>query len=129
MVVTMQPSTAARAGQEERGSTWSFYRVNRPNKLLQPLELVIHDCWFAARSRASVRPIVRRARGLNSGSGSLILASVCSFLSAVAAASSLVLDREPNSLSLRFFFMAVVVGSAGWWERPAQAHLMSLLGT
>lgn len=84
------------------------YRVNRPNKSLHPLELVIHDCWLAARRRASVRPIVRRALGLESGSGSLILASVCSFLSAAAAASAP--GRGPNSLSLKVFFMALFEG-------------------
>jgi hypothetical protein len=95
-----------------RGST-RRYRVNRPNKSLQPFELVIHDCWFAARSLASVKPIVRRARGLVPESGSLILASVCSFLSVVAAASRFFVG--PNSLSLRLFFIVVVVGyDAGW---------------
>jgi len=75
-------------------------RVKRPRKSLQPFPLVIHDCWFAARSLASVRPTVRRARGLAPGSGSLILASVFSFLSSVAPASRTF--RGPNSLSLRF---------------------------
>jgi hypothetical protein len=74
--------------------------VKRPRKSLQPFPLVIHDCWFAARSLASVRPTVRRARGLAPGSGSLILASVFSFLSSVAPAS--LTFRGPNSLSLRF---------------------------
>ena len=84
------------------------YLVNRPNKSLHPFELVIHDCWLAARRRASVRPIVRRALGLESESGSLILASVCSFLSAAAAASAP--GRGPNSLSLKVFFMALFEG-------------------
>ena len=83
-------------------------RVKRPNKLLQPLELVIHDCWFAARSLCSVRPIVRRARVASAGSGSLIFASVFSFLSAVASASRNSLG--PNSLSLRFLFVMVFTG-------------------
>src|SRR5450759_2777432 len=75
-------------------------RVKRPRKSLQPFPLVIHDCWFAARSLASVRPTVRRTRGLAPGSGSLILASVFSFLSSIAPASRTF--RGPNSLSLRF---------------------------
>jgi hypothetical protein len=99
------------------------YLVNRPNKSLQPFELVIHDCWFAARSLASVKPIVRRARGLAPESGSLILASVCSFLSVVAVASRFF--AGPNSLSLRLFFIVGVVGyDAIWWESPAQDHRM-----
>ena len=33
--------------------------MKRPKKLLQPFELVIHDCLLRARSLASVNPIVR----------------------------------------------------------------------
>ncbi len=98
------------------------YRVNRPNKSLQPFELVIHDCLLAARRRASVRPIVRRALGLESESGSLIFASVCSFLSAAAAASAPAFG--PNSLSLRFFFITLSGGSrAGGGERSRASSL------
>jgi hypothetical protein len=79
--------------------------VNRPRKSLHPFPLVIHDCWFAARSLASVSPTVRRARGLAPRSGSLIFARTLSFLSAVAFESRT--SRGPNSLSLRLFFIAV----------------------
>ena len=102
---------------QERPSP-SCYRVNRPNKLLHPFELVIHDCWLAARRRASVRPIVRRALGLESESGSLILARVCSFLSAAAAASAP--GRGPNSLSLKVFFMAFFEGVRAGGSAPRE---------
>jgi hypothetical protein len=83
--------------------------VKRPRKSLHPFELVIQDCWFAARSLCSVRPIVRRARGLaECASISLILASVCSFLSIVGAVSAVC--RGPKSFSLRVFFIAVLGG-------------------
>ena len=86
------------------------YLVKRPNKLLHPFELVSHDCSFAARSLASVSPIVRRVRGFTDAvSGSLILASVCSFLSVVAVASRFA--REPNSFSLR---LLIIVVPCGW---------------
>src|SRR5258705_1871751 len=80
-------------------------RVNRPRKSLHPFPLVIHDCWLAARSLASVRPTVRLARGLAPESGSLIFARTLSFLSAAAFESRT--SRGPNSLSLRLFFIGV----------------------
>ena len=94
--------------------------VKRPRKSLQPFALVIHDCWFAARSLASVKPTVRRVRGLAPASGSLILARVFSFLSSIAPASGA--SGGPNSRSLRFFFIT------GFWWLVFHAGLLRLLG-
>jgi hypothetical protein len=78
--------------------------VKRPNKLLQPFVLVIHDCWLRARSLCSVNPTVRRMRGFPEVvSDALTLARVFSLLVAVAAALSLF--REPKSLFIRFLRM------------------------
>src|SRR6185436_16303122 len=84
------------------------YRVKRPKKSLQPFPLLIHDCRFAARSRSSVRPMVRRVRGLAPESGSFIFASVCSFLSGVDLAW-----RAPNSFSASVFFFIVCTVDGG----------------
>ncbi len=82
--------------------------MKRPKKLLHPPVLVIHDFWFAARSRCSVKPTVRRARGLEPGSASLIMASVFSFLSAVAFTAGF--SRGPNNFSLSPIFIYVFTG-------------------
>src|SRR5438034_6250535 len=85
--------------------------VKRPKKLLQPFVLVIQDCLLRARSLASVNPIVRFTRGgfAEVVSASFTLASVFSFLAAIAsaaaAASSFCFVRKPNSVSLRLFFI------------------------
>ena len=103
----------------QRTTEFVYYRVKRPKKLLQPFELVSHDCSFAARSLASVSPIVRLVRGFaEPGSGVLILASVCSFLRGVAIVSRLA--REPNSLFMSFVNIDVPGSwlSGGLTSRP-----------